>query len=360
MPVLLDGLARSGEAVPIVRSGAAGDRSDPALERAVREPAADFAYLGAQRLYDPRFVQAVAQVARRHGVDVIHSHLNLSNVASRAAAAVLGLPHVATIHLPPDEHSEDARRRVWADGLTARLSTRIVGVSPNTAESYAERFRVPSSRVRVIPNGTSPRPVSPDFDPSRLRQELLGDPQARFVLCAARLEERKGIADLVVAADILRRRVPDAHVVVAGKGPEAQRLKRMARDGDMERFVHFVGFRDDMGDLLASADAYCLPSYIEGLPVSVLEAMWAGTPCVARRAGGTTFVVRDGETGLLVSSREPAAIAAALERVLSEPELAQGLSARALAMVRSEFTAEKMSADYAGLYREVVAGGRRS
>jgi glycosyltransferase involved in cell wall biosynthesis len=358
MPVLVGGLARSGEAVPIVRVAGAGERSDPALEQAVREPAADFAYLGVQRLYDPRFARAVAQVARRHGVDVIHSHLNLANVASRVAAAVLGLPHVATIHLPPDEHSEDASRRVWADGLTARLSTRIVGVSPDTAQGYAERFRVPASRVRVIPNGTSPRPTSPDFDPARLRRELLGDPGARFVLCAARLEERKGVADLVAAAGILRRRVPDVHLVVAGKGPEEERLAQLARGGGMEDFVHLVGFRDDMGDLLAGADAYCLPSYIEGLPVSVLEAMWAGTPCVATRVGGTTFVVRDGETGLLAPPREPAALAAALERVLTEPELAPRLSARALDMVRSEFTPEKMSADYAALYREVVAGGR--
>jgi glycosyltransferase involved in cell wall biosynthesis len=145
---------------------------------------------------------------------------------------------------------------------------------------------------------------------------------------------------------------------VAGKGPEEERLAQLARGGGMEDFVHLVGFRDDMGDLLAGADAYCLPSYIEGLPVSVLEAMWAGTPCVATRVGGTTFVVRDGETGLLAPPREPAALAAALERVLTEPELAPRLSARALDMVRSEFTPEKMSADYAALYREVVAGGR--
>jgi glycosyltransferase involved in cell wall biosynthesis len=359
MPVLVGGLAASGEATSIVRVAGAGERSDPALERAVREPAADFAYLGVQRLYDPRFVRKIGQVARRHGVDVIHSHLNLSNVTSRVAAAALGLPHVATIHLPPDEHSEDAGRRVWADGLTARLSTRIVGVSPDTAQGYGERFGVPASRLRVIPNGTAPRPASPGFDPARLRAELLGDPDARFVLCAARLEERKGVADLVAAAAILRRTVPDAHVVIAGKGPEEERLAGLAREAGAEAVVHLVGFRDDMGDLLAAADAYCLPSYIEGLPVSVLEAMWAGTPCVATRVGGTTFVVRDGETGLLAPPRDPAALAAALARVLTEPGLAETLVTRALAMVRAEFTPEKMSADYAQLYREVVAGGRR-
>ena len=360
MPVLVGELHRSGEAVPIVRVVGDGDNADPVLERTVREASQDFAFTGRHKLYDPALVRKLGTVIRRHRIDVVHSHLNISNVSTRIASALLGVPHVATVHLPPDQESEDASRRVWADGLTARLSTRVVGVSPHTAEGYAARFRIPSSRVRVIPNGTAPRPVSVHFDRDATRRELVGAVEAPIVLCAARLEERKGIADLIRAASLLRERVPGVHVVVAGKGPDEDRLRRLIAAEGSGSFVHLIGFRDDVGDLFASADVLCLPSYIEGLPVSLLEAMHAGLVCVATDVGGTPFVVRDGETGLLVRPADPAGLAAALARVLTDETLRDRLARAARSMVQREFTPQTMASGYAALYREVMSGGRRA
>jgi len=360
IPVLVGQLAASGEAIPIVRVGGSGDRSDPELERAIREYSPDFAYLGAHRLYDPRLTLRIGQVIRRKAIDVVHSHLNLSNATSRVAATVFRVPHVSTIQLPPDAAAEDAPRRAWPDGLSARLSTRVVGVSPHTAQAYASKYGFPESRLRVIVNTAAPRPTSPGFDRRRKRAELLGSPDARLILCAARLEERKGIADLIRAAGILRGQVANLKVWVAGKGQHEDRFAALIRDEGLEDTVRLLGFRQDMGDLLASADVFCLPSYIEGLPLSVLEAMQAGTPCVATDVGGTTFVVRDGDTGLLAPPRDPAGLAAALRRMLTDQDLARALSAHARDMVRREFTPEKMASDYAALYREVIAGGRRA
>lgn len=360
MPVLVGELHRTGEAVPVVRVIGDGGNADPALERAVRATSEHFAFTGRHKMYEPALVRKLGSTIRRHRVDVVHSHLNVANVSSRVASALLGVPHVATVHLPPDQESEDAPHRVWADGLTARLSTRVVGVSPDTASGYAERFRIPSSRVRVIPNGTAPRPLSPGFDRDRTRRELAGtDEEVRIVLCAARLEERKGIADLIRAAPALRARIPAVRVVIAGKGNDEVRLRRLVADQGVASFVRFLGFRDDVGDLLASADVICLPSYIEGLPVSLLEAMHAELVCVATDVGGTRFVVRDGETGVLVRPGDPGGLAAALERVLTDHELRARLARQALAMVRGGFTPQTMAGGYAELYREVIAAGRR-
>jgi len=360
MPVLVGELHRSGEAAPIVRVLGDGSRADPGLERVTKAASEDFGYTGHHRLYDAALLRALGGVARRQRVDVIHSHLNLSNVSTRIVAAMLGIPHVATVHLPPDEESEDAPHRVWADGLTARLSTRVVGVSPHTAQGYAEQFRVPASRMRVIPNGTAPRPLSPGFDRARRRRELLGGADgALIVLCAARLEERKGIRDLVRAAPALRARVPDLRVLIAGKGPDEDHLRGLIAAEGAEGYVQLLGFRDDVGDLLASADVLCLPSYVEGLPVSVLEAMHAGLVCVATDVGGTSFAVRDEETGLLTRPGDPAELATALERVLTDDGLRARLAQQAQELVRRDFTPQSMAGAYAALYREVMAAGRR-
>jgi glycosyltransferase involved in cell wall biosynthesis len=188
----------------------------------------------------------------------------------------------------------------------------------------------------------------------------VGAVHAPIVLCAARLEERKGIADLIRAASLLQDHVPGVQVVIAGKGPDEDRLRGLIAAEGSSAFVHLIGFRDDVGDLFASADVLCLPSYIEGLPVSLLEAMHAGLVCVATGVGGTPFVVRDGETGLLVRPADPAGLAAALARVLTDETLRDGLASAARSMVRREFTPQTMASGYAALYREVMSAGRRA
>ena len=115
----------------------------------------------------------------------------------------------------------------------------------------------------------------------------------------------------------LRTRLPNLRVLIAGQGPDEERLRRHIARAGAEDTVRLLGYRDDIGALLAAADVFCLPSYLEGLPVSILEAMQAGIPCVATDVGGTGHVVRDGETGLLVPPRQPRRLAEALGTVLA-------------------------------------------
>lgn len=360
IPVLLNEFAKAGEVDSVVRVLGSGDNADPTLERQIRASGADFGFTGSKSLYDPELVRSIVRTVRRHRIDVVHSHLSLANVGSRLACAILRIPHVSTVHSPPDKHHEDAARRVWADGLTARLSTRVVGVSPHTATLYARQFRVPARQMRVILNGTAPRPTSPGFDRARKRRELLGrDGDARIVLAAGRLEERKGFAVLMEAAAGLSRRVDDLKVLIAGKGPDEPRLRALVEELGVHGTVELIGFRDDIGDLLASVEVVCLPSYIEGLPVSLLESMHAGTPCVATAVGGTTAVIRDEVTGLLVPAGDAARLESALERVLTDRALADRLSAQAREEVLRSFTPDAMAGAYASLYREVIASGRR-
>ena len=360
MAMLVAGLTNSSAATSIVRVRGHGHGADPGLLRALRESAHDFAFVGAEALQDPRLVHRLGAAARRHGVDVIHSHLNMANASSRLAGAVVRVPHISTIHAEPTSASEDTARRIWADGLTARLSTRIVGVSPQTAELYARKFRVRHDRVLAIPNGAAPRRPAPGFDRARKRAELVGSlgDEARIVLCAARLDEAKGIGDLIRAAGSLRHRVPALRVLIAGQGPHEQRFRQGIADAGLDGVVRLLGHRDDMGDLLASADVFCLPSHSEGLPTTVLEAMHAGVPCVATAVGGTPFLVRDGETGLLTPAADPERLTSALAGILTDGASAARMAQAASAMVMRSFTPAAMTAAYAALYRELATAGR--
>jgi len=350
---ILPELTRSGRVESVVRVG--GDwKANPALVEQVREHAIDFSFIGARGLWDPEFVRGTGRAARRHDVDIIHAHLALSMASSRIAASVLRKPHVATVHLAPFPRVEEKLRRTLSDGLTARLSSRVIGVSPQTVDAYGRAFAVPASRRRVILTVPQGRALPEDFDRRAARAALVHREDARIVLTVCRLEERKGLAELVEAAAALRERLPALRVLIAGTGPFESRTRELIAAHGLEEHVHLLGYREDVGVLLAAADAFCLPSHLEGLPVSILEAMQAGTPCVATPVGGTPHVVRHEETGLLTPARDPAGLARALERILTDDDLVARVTANAERFVDEHCRPEVVAAQHADLYDELL------
>jgi glycosyltransferase involved in cell wall biosynthesis len=171
----------------------------------------------------------------------------------------------------------------------------------------------------------------------------------------ARLCDVKGQRELIRAL----AEIPDARLVLAGRdleqgGAFQAELEREAdRAGVRERVE--IGFHDDVAALLARLDVVALPSWTEGLPMVLLEAMAAGRPVVATPVGGTPELVVDGETGLLVPPRDPEALAAALRRVLDDRELADRLGEAGRRRVSERFSLEAMTRRVLELYDEVTA-----
>jgi glycosyltransferase involved in cell wall biosynthesis len=123
--------------------------------------------------------------------------------------------------------------------------------------------------------------------------------------------------------------------------------------------MHLLGLRDDVADLLASADAFVLPSRSEGLPLALLEAMFAGLPIVATRVGEVPAALADGDAGLLVEPGHPGELAGAIDRLLRDAELARRLGGRARVRALAEFDVTRMAARYESLYAPALNGSRR-
>jgi glycosyltransferase involved in cell wall biosynthesis len=170
----------------------------------------------------------------------------------------------------------------------------------------------------------------------------------RIVGNVARLAEQKGHRDLVAAAVQVLERHPDVRFVVAGDGELRAELQELARPlGD--RFV-FLGDRDDVPDLLASFEVFAYPSHFEGLCVAVIEAQAAGVPVVATPVGGIPENVVEGESGIVVPPGDPDALAAAISRLLDDPDLARALAERARPRVLERYTRERMVERTLALY----------
>jgi glycosyltransferase involved in cell wall biosynthesis len=183
-----------------------------------------------------------------------------------------------------------------------------------------------------------------------VREELGLGRDDRLVLAVGNLYPVKGHRYLVAALGLLHARHPRLHVAIAGRGDEAQGLRLQAvRLGVGDR-VHLLGLRDDVPALLAAADAFVLPSLSEGLPMALLEAMFAGQPIAASDVGEIGSALARGEAGLLAPPGDAAALAANLDRLLSDPGYAQHLGEHAARRANAEYGIATMVDRYAACY----------
>jgi glycosyltransferase involved in cell wall biosynthesis len=297
----------------------------------------------------------LARMLHSERPEIFHAHLSWPLAAKWAlAAAVLArLPTVATIQLIPEfrlERSSRLQLRALAAGVD-----RYIAVSRDVADELSERFGWPAAKIRVGYNAVEiDRFGGPP--PAGLREQIGGDPERPLVLTPARLDEQKGLPVLLRAAADL----PGVDFVLAGEGPERTSLEALAGEMGIADRVHFLGYRDDISQLLAACDVFALPSLYEGSSLAVLEAMAAGRPVVSSAIGGTDELIDDGADGLLISPGDATGLADALRHLLDDADLRTTFAQRARERVERDFTPTAMTQRVEAIYTEMLAGGRRA
>ena len=238
-------------------------------------------------------------------------------VGAVALARLLGVPAVVKVH--GTDMNVLARRPSIAQNLRWALprARRVVAVSRPLGDAVAS-FGVPRERIDIVPNGVDAELFHPR-DRNAARSEL-GHPgdERRWLLYVGRLEKPKGVLDLLEAFSILSRRRDDVRLVIVGDGSERGALARAAASELGDR-VLVVGQRplEDVPRWLAACHALVLPSWAEGTPNVVLEALACGRRVVATSVGGTPELISGPGLGELVPPRRPALLAEALDRAAS-------------------------------------------
>jgi glycosyltransferase involved in cell wall biosynthesis len=192
-----------------------------------------------------------------------------------------------------------------------------------------------------------------------VRAELGLAPEAALVLGLGRLVAKKGFNVLLDAWPAVLRAIPGATLVIAGYGDQRERLERQAAALGLGSSARFIGRleRERAAAYVAAADVFALPIVregVDGLPNVLLEAMGAGRAVVASGVAGVPDVVEDGIHGLVVPERDPAALAAAITRLLADPDLARRLGAAARARVERELTWERTAERFEAVFRIAV------
>lgn len=300
-----------------------------------------------------RQARAIFQLARSLAADppdLVHTHTPVGGLVGRAAAmlAFRG-PVVHTFHgLPFEGHPQGAKERLYllAERVVARRTDRFFSQARGDV-ARAARFGIADpARTLVIGNGVDVRRFAPDAALRLATRAELGLPaNAIVVTLVARLVREKGILELADAALSLRAD-PRLHYLIVGEALESDRtgvapeLARHPVGATLGTRWRHLGLRPDIERLLAASDVFTLPSYREGLPRSIIEAMAVGLPVVATDISACAELVRPDETGLLVPVADAAALATAIADLASDPSRRARMGERARSITVAEHDEE--------------------
>ncbi|MEK2471425.1 glycosyltransferase family 4 protein [Streptomyces noursei] len=294
-----------------------------------------------------RITSRAAALARRYACDSVWfgaaAPLGLMAARLRRETGVARI--VATTH---------GHEVWWARTPGARPLLRRIGAATDAVTYLGASTRAPIAAVigpaaagrmaRLVP-GVDSEAFRPGLDGRAVRQRY-GLAGRRVILCAARLVPRKGQDTLIRALTQIRRRVPDAVVLLVGGGPDEPRLRRLVTTEALDEGVVFAGAQPHrtLPAFYAAADVFAMPCRtrrrgleVEGLGIVFLEAAAAGLPVLVGDSGGAPDTVRDGETGHVIDGRSPDAVAERLIALLTNPEAARAMGEKGRAWVAEEW-----------------------
>jgi alpha-maltose-1-phosphate synthase len=309
----------------------------------------------------------LAMTAGAEGADLVHSHTWYANLGGHLASLLYGIPHVVTMHsLEPlrpwkaEQLGGGYAISSWCERVSATAAAAVIAVSDGMrADIMAAYPDIEQSRVRVIRNGIDTSEYSPD--PRTDVVERYGiDPARPYVIFVGRITRQKGVPVLLRAAAELD---PSAQLVLcAGQADTPELLDEVTQLVDGLRatrsgvvWIPEMLPKQDVIQLLTHAAVFACPSLYEPLGIVNLEAMACATAVVGSRVGGIPEVVADGVTGLLVSPDDPAALAMALNTVLTQPSLATSMGQAGRDRAVSEFGWRAVAEQTAALYSELVS-----
>jgi glycosyltransferase involved in cell wall biosynthesis len=279
---------------------------------------------------------------------IVHAHLFHANMAARAAIALMPRNLRDGVHVLNTVHIAERRFRPWQfmlDWATSKKARCEICVSRAVAEFQQQKTGLPREFFRVIENGVDLSLYSPvDATKNNLR-----------VLSLGRLDLQKDYATLLRAWKLVEPVLPEATLTIAGEGPERAALMELIKSLGLAT-VQMPGFVQDVPELLNAASVYVQPSAWEGFGLAVAEAMACALPVIVSDADSLPEIVTHGKTGLVVKRGQPGLLANAIIKLLRERTQANALGAAARQEALSRFSIDRMVADYAVLYQEVLTG----
>ncbi len=335
--------------------GALHNRHNPHLEIIIKaqEKKLSTIVFESRGQFDIGTIRTVKKFLLHNHIDIVHTHNYKADIIGFCATCGTQVQWVATNH---GWLGTDARLRLYEtiDAFVLKFARKVVGVSETIKENLLKK-NVPLQRLAVVPNGIDIAEFHQPVVPPGLRASLNLAPNDFVVLIAGRLAIEKGHRTFLKAAAIVGPKIPQAKFLIVGDGPLRKELEQDAKDLQLASRVIFAGIRRDMPSMYKISDCLVNASSIEGLPMTILEAMAAHLPVIATPVGAVPQVVRDHQNGFLYPPGDEQALASALLALIQDPALRQRVAIQAYQDVQQQFSDGRMAEHYQKIYGQILA-----
>jgi glycosyltransferase involved in cell wall biosynthesis len=280
--------------------------------------------LGMRRgIPDPRAMVRLVKELGRFRPDVVHCHMPQANLLARAVRPFHPIPVlISTLHNLTMERINGGSGHFLerAHGWTDRFCDITTVICTAAVKSYLERGAVSANKIAVFYNGVNTVNFQPDSSVRQQFRRALGVENKFVWLAIGRFERAKDYPNLIRAFQAaVNHSSQDQMLLICGQGSLENEIRAQVKACSLEERVRFLGVRRDIPNVMNAADAFVLSSYLEGLPMVLLQASSVGMPIVATDVGGNAEVVSDGENGFVVPPKNDQALTKAMQRVLDLP-----------------------------------------
>ena len=301
---------------------------------------------------DLGLVFKLANLMKREKIDIIMTTLFYADFLGPLAAKIAGVKAIISW-----ETVSSPEWLVWRRLLGYRFANKfcnkVVAVSEATKNFLIQERGVPENKVEVIKYGVDLNKYNIIGDKNP--RELIGlNVEDKVIGMVGRLNSQKGHIYLINAARDIVKFYPDVKFVIVGEGILKNELIDQVKAYNLKRNFLFLGYRKDVNYILGAFDIFVLPSLYEGLPNAILEAMAVGKPVVATAVDGTTEIIEDGKTGLLIPPKDPSQLKNALLKLLSNKTMAAEMGLNGRKRVEKIFSLERQVDEFQNLFNSLA------
>ena len=283
----------------------------------------------------------IKSIVKEEKITVIHSHHRMAALYAELIASH-GVVKIANAH-----NTFTDKKKLT--GLAYR-NTKVIAVGNMVKKNITDYFGIPEEQVFVIHNAVKP------FDGNVVPIEVLyREHEKGNVLIGniGRLSKQKGLIYFVEAAEITAKTHPEARFIIVGDGEEKNQLYKQVEARGLQDKVLFMGYRNDIQNVISQLDFIVLSSLWEGLPLTPIEAFSVGKPVIGTAVDGTPEIIRDAIDGYLVAPRDPVQLAGNMNKLIENPEIRINMGIQALKRYQDEFSFKKMAKRYIDFYEEL-------
>lgn len=292
----------------------------------------------------PSVIQIVS-IIKKERIQIINSHHRFTSFVGKISSLLTSVPLVSTM-------LEIKFDRSWMTALG--LGNYIIAISQAIKDHIILQYQISPERIKVIRKGIPPSSPLTIYQKNLLRQELGLNPACFLIGCVGRLSSEKGQKYLLEAAPDVLLCHPYSQFVFIGDGTEKQNLEKLVESLGLGRSVKFLGWRDDVDDVIDIMDLIVIPSISEGLGIAALEALSHKKAVIASQTGGLPEIIQSEKTGLLVPPGNPFALREAIIQLLKDSDLRVKLGENGYQTIKADYSVSRMIDETERLYKIAI------